>query len=180
MMNREAQWSAWMRAANAGDEIAYRQLLVSLAKSVRSIASKGLERAGRPTADAEDIVQEILVTLHQKRHTWDATQPLGPWIRAIARHKLVDALRRRSSSRDVCIDDLADELAAPGPRSEIGDIARLTERLTSRQREVVLAVAVQGRSTREVGARLSMTDGAVRVTLHRGLAALAALIRAKD
>lgn len=163
-----------------GDENTYRRLLADLAHSLRIITRRGLEWAHRSTADAEDIVQEILIAVHQKRHTWDAAQPLGPWVRAIARHKLVDALRRRLGTRDVCIDDLSNELAAPEPKLAGRDVARLTERRTARQREVVLAVAVQGSSTHEVATRLSMTDVAVRVTLHRGLAALSALVRGRD
>jgi RNA polymerase sigma-70 factor (ECF subfamily) len=179
-MDREAQWSAWMRAANAGDGAAYRQLLANLTPVLRAISARGLARAGRSPSDAEDIVQEILIAIHTKRHTWDEAQPLGPWVRAIARYKVMDALRRRWGSRDVCIDDLADELATPATRSDLPDIRRLAQRLTSRQRDVVLAVALEGRSTPEVATTLGMKEGTVRVTLHRGLAALAALVRAKD
>jgi RNA polymerase sigma-70 factor (ECF subfamily) len=178
-MDREAQWSAWMVAANRGDETAYRRLLSSLAEALRGVCRRGLERAGRSGSDAEDLVQEILIALHQKRHTWNPDQPLGPWVYAIARHKLVDALRRKSGMRDVCIDTLAETFALPEPRLDRWDLDRLSRLLTARQKEVVLSLAVHGYTTREVADRLSMTDGAVRVTFHRALQSLSALVRSK-
>ena len=180
MTEREGQWSALMRAAQAGDEAAYRRLLTEVAGELRALARRGLERAGQPTADAEDIVQETLIAMHQKRHTWDPGQPLRPWLHAIARHKLVDALRRRKM-RNIPIDDIADRFAADDstPDFAIPDVVRMADRLPRGQRAVVLATVVDGCSGAEAARRLAMSEGAVRVALHRGLARLAELFNGR-
>jgi RNA polymerase sigma-70 factor, ECF subfamily len=176
MTGRERQWSALMRAANAGDDGAYRRLLTDVANQLRIVARRRLERAGQSTADAEDIVQETLVAIHRKRHTWNPEQPLGPWLHAIVRHKLVDALRRRKV-REVPIDDLTDQLPSDDatPDFVIPDVARMADRLPSGQRAVVLAMVVDGCSGAEAARRLAMSEGSVRVALHRGLARIAEL-----
>jgi RNA polymerase sigma-70 factor (ECF subfamily) len=86
-----------MRAANAGDEAAYTRLLASLAPVLRAIARRRLAGT-RLVSDFEDVVQETLLAIHLKRHTWDETRPFGPWFSSIIRHKLVDAARRRGLS----------------------------------------------------------------------------------
>ncbi len=181
MTDREARWKAWMIAALAGDEAAYRRLLSDVAAALRPVARRGLERAGRSGSDAEDIVQETLIALHQKRHTWRPSEPVGPWLRAIARYKLVDALRARGARRDIPIDDIADTLVANDVNDGLAkkDLLRLADRLPSGQRDAVRMFAITGGSAREVAAALGMTEGAVRVALHRGVAALAAFVRTK-
>ncbi len=120
-------------------------------------------------------MQEILLAVHLKRHTWKETEPLSPWVRAIARYKTVDAMRRRGWHFHVPIDDFAETLASddaePGPSER--EVNRKLDRLTARQRDVVRAVTVAGCSIGEAADRLGMTPGAARVALHRGLSALA-------
>ena len=111
MNRREAEWVAWMRAANGGDAAAYERLLRDIAAALRPVVRRGLSRAGRATADAEDVVQDVLLAIHLKRHTWDASHPIAPWIYAIARYKLIDALRR-PTARSVPIDAVAETLGA--------------------------------------------------------------------
>jgi RNA polymerase sigma-70 factor (ECF subfamily) len=113
LTDRHSHWATLMRASNAGDAAAYRVLLAGIAPVLRGVVQRGLTRAGLGTSDAEDIVQETLLAIHLKRHTWREDEPLMPWIRAIARNKLVDALRRRGRSTNVPIDDFTDTLAAP-------------------------------------------------------------------
>src|SRR6266446_5026443 len=93
--SQENDWAVWMRAAMTGDEGAYRQLLVSLAPHVRAVARSRCRRFGAPEGEIEDLVQEVLLTIHLKRGTWDQSRPIGPWVAAIARNKLIDGLRRR-------------------------------------------------------------------------------------
>jgi RNA polymerase sigma-70 factor (ECF subfamily) len=174
---REEEWMALMRASIGGDEAAYRQLLDSLAHSLRAVTRRGFAQAGVGLSDVEDVVQETLLAIHLKRHTWNSDQPLGPWVRAIARHKLIDALRRRGRRIEVPIEAVLDFLAVDEPRSDLDmqDAQRLVGELRGRQREVVRAISIDGKSIREVAESLGMKEGAVRVALHRGLKALAAM-----
>jgi RNA polymerase sigma factor (sigma-70 family) len=175
----EAEWAVLMTAAIDGDDAAYQRLLTSLAGSLRGLVRRGCQRAGRPTADVEDVVQETLLAIHLKRHTWEPGRPIGPWVSAIARNKLVDSLRRQGRRVEVALDDLGAELQADeatvdatGPQ-----IDRMLETLSHGQRDVVRAISLDGTSIGDTAARLNMTEGAVRVALHRGLKALAAACR---
>jgi RNA polymerase sigma-70 factor (ECF subfamily) len=181
-VDRESEWGNLLRAANAGDALAYQRILQQLAPVLRSFVRRWLARSFVPEADAEDIVQEILLAIHTKRHTWIETAPVAPWVFTIARHKVIDALRRRGRRIDVPIDDYAETLAVDeGEPNLIGlFIDRNLETLPNVQRKVVKAIAVSGASITEAAETLAMSKGAVRVALHRGLAALAARTAAKN
>jgi RNA polymerase sigma-70 factor, ECF subfamily len=172
-------WTALMRAANAGDEAAYRRLLAAIAPTLRSMARRALSRAGQPLDLAEDIVQEILLAVHLKRHTFSPGAPFGPWLFAVARNKIIDALRRRGRRIFVPIEDFAEtlsgEAAEPGPSER--DVEKQLKDLPDRQRDVLRAIAVDGRSIDETAQKLSISNGAVRVALHRGLQGIAAKFR---
>src|SRR3984893_13862694 len=162
--------------ATAGDADSYRRLLLQLTPVLRAVARRGLAGAGMADTDAEDVVQETLLAIHLKRQSWDEDAPIGPWLRAIARHKMIDTLRRRGRRVHLPLDGFAEVLAGgeSEPSMLVPDVDRHLECLPAGQRKVVRAIAVDGASTGEAAARLSMTNGAVRVALHRGLAALAA------
>src|SRR5476649_1190753 len=84
-----------MRSALSGDGAAYHRLLKAITPVLRAAARRGLARAGQPVDQSEDIVQEILLSVHLKRHTWDANAPFAPWLFAIARNKPIHPLPRR-------------------------------------------------------------------------------------
>jgi RNA polymerase sigma-70 factor (ECF subfamily) len=176
---REDEWTDLMRSANAGDSVAYHRLLKSVAPVLRAAARRGLARAGQAVDQAEDIVQDILFAVHLKRHTWDANAPFAPWLFAIARNKLIDALRRRGRRVFVNIDDFAETLPSE-PAAETlpaSEVAVHLEGLPPRQRDVLQSIAVDSASIKATAAKFSMTEGAVRVALHRALASLAAKLR---
>jgi RNA polymerase sigma-70 factor (ECF subfamily) len=97
----ESQWADWMRSANAGDSEAYRRLLEALTPILRMIVRRGFTRAGLSGSDVEDVVQETLLAIHLKRQTWDADQLFTPWVRAVARNKPIDNLRRGACPKAV-------------------------------------------------------------------------------
>jgi RNA polymerase sigma-70 factor (ECF subfamily) len=169
-----------MRAANRGDAHAYRELLSKLAPLLRGSARHAVLRLGASTDDVEDIVQETLLAMHLKRHTWVESKPLLPWVRAMARNKLIDHLRRTHPGRQhVPIDELGDWLEAdPQPSATNAlDVGVAIGKLKGRQRDVVTAMSIEGQSAREVAQRLGMTEGAVRVVLHRALQSLSNALR---
>lgn len=174
-------WDDRMRAALAGDDAAYRMLLTAIARAARPVIRAGLVRAGRGNADAEDIVQEVLLAVHLKRHTWDRARPLRSWINAILRYKLIDALRRRGFHDAIAIDEVAPFLpyADSEPR-ERPDTVRLLSALPARDREIVQRVFFEGQSAKEAGAALGIDAGTLRVALHRAVKKLAALYRAQE
>lgn len=167
----EQELASLLRTAIAGDERAYCEFLRRAAELVRAFARRRIVQGG---VDPEDIVQETLLAVHAKRHTWRNEEPVTPWLYAIARYKLVDALRRQGRRSEVDIEDIGDSLAAPTPET-ISDreIGRALDMLAPGQRSVVASVSVEGRSIGEAAKELGMSETAVRVALHRGLAAIA-------
>src|SRR4029079_15951401 len=107
----EDEWTALMRSAISGDDAAYHRLLKAVTPVLRAAARRGLARAGQPADQSEEIVQDILLAVHLRRHTWDANAPFAPWLFAIARNKLIDALRRRGRRGFVHIDDFGQQPA---------------------------------------------------------------------
>jgi RNA polymerase sigma-70 factor, ECF subfamily len=176
---REEEWTDLMRSAIAGDSAAYHRLLKAVTPVLRAATRRGLARAGQPVDQSEDIVQEILLAVHLKRHTWDATAAFAPWLFAIARNKLIDALRRRGRRVFVDIDDFAETLPgeAAEPTASASEVDAHLQALPARQREVLQSIAVDSASIKDTAAKLSMSEGAVRVALHRGLASLTAKMR---
>jgi RNA polymerase sigma factor (sigma-70 family) len=168
----------WMRAALAGDADAYRKFLHSVAPYVRALARSRCRRLGVEN-EAEDIVQEVLLTIHLKQATWDRSRGIGPWISAITRNKIVDALRRRGRRIDVPIEDVLNTIPSEEPSPEIlpRDIDVLIGKLSSHQQEIVRSISIDGVSIRDTAERFKMTEGAVRVSLHRALKALGTLYR---
>lgn len=168
-----------MTAALGGDEAAYRRLLGELAPYVRSVARGRAASAGLSAADIEDIVQETLLAIHLKRGSWDEALPLGPWVSTIARNKAIDALRRRGRRVVVPVDDYAEILPAGEPEEGLSgrEAERLLSVLKGRQKDVVTSITLEGSDIGETAEKLGMSRGAVRVALHRGLAALSEAYR---
>ena len=179
MRDREDEWTGLMRSAISGNSTAYHRLLKAVTPVLRAAARRGLARAGQPVDQSEDIVQDILLAVHLKRHTWDVNAPFAPWLFAIARNKLIDALRRRGKRIFVNIDDFAETLAErpAEPTASASEVAVQLGSLPQRQREVLQSIAVESASIRDTAAKFAMSEGAVRVALHRGLASLTAKLR---
>jgi RNA polymerase sigma-70 factor (ECF subfamily) len=164
-----------MRAAIAGDEAAYRKLLADLSQALRGVVRRGFAGVGVPRDDVEDVVQDVLLAIHLKRHTWDKAMPLGPWVLAIARNKMIDDLRRRGRRPEFPVDLSAFEIEGEDQQASIdaSDVARVLKGLPEKSREIVRSISIDGHSARDVAERLGMTEVAVRVALHRSLKALA-------
>ncbi len=169
------EWRQLLAAANAGDARAYARFLRAVTPVVRGIIrAKG---GGLGEVACEDVLQEVLLAVHLKRHTWDGGSPVRPWLYAITRYKVVDAFRARGRKIDVPIEDFADVLAAeaaPDP-TEAADMAKMIGMLDVRSAEIVRKIGLEGASVTETGKALTMSEGAVRVALHRALKTLAIL-----
>jgi len=162
-----------MRAALAGDEAAYRTVLGELAGIVRALVFAKL--GPQSGLDPEDIVQETLLAIHLKRHTWQTDAPLRPWVYAIARYKIIDAYRRRGKRVEIDIDRIAETLPAQiEERPSAYEIDKALGCLSDGERKVVTAISLEGTTIGQTAKRLDMKENAVRVALHRGLKRIAA------
>ena len=163
-----------MQASLAGDQVAYRSLLAAITPFVRAVVRRAVTH-GRAGVDVEDIVQDVLLAVHLKRHLWNPALPLAPWLGAVTRHKTIDAYRRSGRHVAVPIDDFEEFLAEPVvAEPDLGDAERMLATLPEKQQTIIRGMTMNDRSAAEVGQQLGMSEGAVRVTLHRALKTLAA------
>ena len=178
MSGREDELRSLLVRGLAGDGAAYHAFLKDLSGFLRAYLRGRL--AGIPD-EVEDLVQETLLAVHNQRHTYDAAQPLTAWVHAIARYKLIDFLRRRAG-REAMNDPLGDEdelLATSDEeaREARRDMAVLLAKLPDRHRLPIQHVKIEGLTVAETAKLTGMSESAVKVGIHRGLKALAALIR---
>lgn len=180
-MDRNDRWGDLLRRANRGDAAAYGQFLTECAPVIRNVVRA---RSSGALEEVEDIVQEVLLAIHAKRHTWREAEPVTPWLYAIARYKAADAGRSRRSRAHVAVpvEDMADLLPdeASGDPSAARDLAQLLDRIDDRSAAIVRSVGITGESAGEVGARLGMSEGAVRVAYHRAMVRLKELAETED
>jgi RNA polymerase sigma-70 factor (ECF subfamily) len=161
-----------MLAALAGEAAPYRQLLTEVAALLRTYYRRRLSLE----ADVEDLVQETLMALHLRRATYDAANPFTACVYAIARYKLIDHLRRTRRARAIPLED-AEVLFAPDESEAAGariDTERLLSQLPIRQREILRKVKIEELSTAEAAEATSMSEAAIKTSVHRSLKALGA------
>lgn len=175
----EAELKRLMMAGLDGDAAAYRNLLERISRLLRSYYRAKLSRIGREPTEAEDLMQDVLMAIHTRRHTYDTIEPFLPWMYAVARYKLIDHLRRtRTSMTDVPLDD-AEELAAREDHAGVEsshDLHKLMGDLPDKMRHAIQCVKLDGLSVAEAAARCGTSQSAIKVNVHRGLKLLAASI----
>ncbi len=161
-----------------GDAAAYHAFLQQLSTHLRAFLAKRL--FGWPD-DVEDLVQESLLAMHNQRHTYQRDQPLTAWVHAIARYKMIDLLRSKST-REALHEPIDNELelfasSAIEASDARRDLAALLDTLPDRNRLPIVHVKLHGLSVAEAAEATGMSESAVKVGIHRGLKALAARIR---
>jgi RNA polymerase sigma-70 factor (ECF subfamily) len=164
-----------MAAAQAGDSRAYDRLLRDCLPLLRAIARRRIA----DVAEAEDAVQDTLLTVHRMLATYDPTRPVRPWIAAIAERRCIDRLRRRgrSAGRESPIDDHAETLAAPTGVTGEDRVANRQLReaeaeLPEIQRVAVRLAKLEDLPLSEAAARSGLSVGALKVATHRALKTL--------
>jgi RNA polymerase sigma-70 factor (ECF subfamily) len=175
---RDDQLKELLARALRGDGAAYHAFLGSLSGYLRAFLGR---RLARLPDEVEDLVQETLLAVHNQRHTYDPGLPVTAWVHAIARYKLIDFLRRRAG-REALNEPLGEEddlMAASDEeaREARRDLDTLLAQLPDRHRLPIVYVKIEGRSVAEAAKATGMSESAVKVGIHRGLKALAALIR---
>ncbi len=163
-----------MIAAQRGDAESYQRLLTELLPFVRGVVRGRL----RDDAAADDVVQEVLLSIHTARHTYRPERPLRPWVRAIARNAVVDQVRRRARAREVALDSADGVAAPPGPPSRrlAPGLLRVLAGLPEAQRQAVMLLKVEGLSVGEAAKRAGVSPGALKLRAHRGYRALRDLL----
>ncbi len=183
----ETRSARLMRGAQAGDEIAYADLLVLLT----TVSARYVRHRVGAVPWVEDVVQEALMTVHRSRHTYDGSRPFAPWFYAILGTRLIDVLRRerRIAGREFGQDDLSAAIdrgteaswgASDRSNVDVDRIRAAVQALPARQRAVVEALKYGDETVRVAADRLGMTEPALKITAHRGYKALRRLLRGRD
>jgi len=180
--DRELAWGVLMASAQDGDAAAYEALLHEIVPALRFFVGARL----RETSAAEDVVQNVLLSLHRARHTYQPSRPFGPWLRAIARNAVSDAFRAsgRRAERETALPD-ADRIAdlREPSRADAPLSARMTRALLDlppAQREAVELIHVRELSVAEAAARAGVSVSALKVRAHRGYKALRVLLGGRE
>ncbi len=158
-----------------GDAASQARLLRAIVPIVTAFYRRRMQHG---QSDIDDLVQETLIAVHTRRATYDPERPFGGWLFAIARYKMIDHFRK--SGRTCTIEGLEDILVAEGFEDSSGarmDIDRLLDDLPTKQSDAIRATRIEGLSTAEAAARQNIGESDIKVSVHRGLKALAARIR---
>ncbi len=182
MTSSEVELKALMLASLDGEGASYRSLLDRLSGRLRAYYKGKLARAGRGATEAEDLVQEVLLAIHLKRHTYDVGEPFTPWVHTIARYKLIDYLRRTRSTASIPLDEGTEAMAQDdhADAESSHDIRKLLQRLPEKMRCSILCVKLEGRSVAEAAVQCGISESGVKINIHRGLRVLATFIRAGE
>lgn len=167
------KWRDLAVKAQAGDAEAYRALLTEIVPFLRRVLGKGLARPD----DADDIVQEILISIHKALATYSPERPFMPWLMAIANYRRTDYLRQHYAARKdmtVPVDaiELPDDVTNTAHSAEYRDVETALQSLPNKQREVFELVKLDGYTAKEVSDKTGMSVSAVKVSVHRTMAKL--------
>lgn len=165
-----------LAAARRGDSAAYRQFLAEAAQRIRV----RLARKIGADSELEDLVQECLIAIHDKRHTLDPDRPVAPWMNAIASYKLIDHWRKRGRSRvdfdDPFILEASSDMAMPAETLAGMDVETLLEHLPQAQAQAIRLTHIEGLTNREAARRVGVGLSAMKLRVHRGMLRLKEIV----
>jgi RNA polymerase sigma-70 factor (ECF subfamily) len=179
----DRDWSLLMARAQDGDRHAYRALLVDMTPYLRALATRCFKDPG----DIEDAVQDILLSLHAIRHTYDPSRPFGPWLVAVANRRIIDRLRRhmRARSREIELTAAHETFSThPANLPLQNDIAsvdeaalhRAIEQLPPDQRQAIRLLKLKEMSLKEAALATGRSVAALKVATHRAVKSLRKLL----
>lgn len=174
MSDRESELKHLFLQSLQGDAPSYEEVLRRISVLLRGYLMKTMNPRLRTQEQVEDLVQDVLISIHNKRDLYDVRQPLLPWVYAIARYRLIDSLRAEKR-RPECVEwveafDVFASVENPPlalEEEQAGDA--LVEGLSSRQKEILRLAKVEGVSLSEIALKMDMSLSAVKVSVHRSL-----------
>lgn len=171
---RDTDWAILMAHAQDGDRSAYQRLLREITPYLRSLAA----RRHRDPSDIEDAVQDILLTVHAIRHTFDPTRPFGPWLVTIANRRFIDRLRRqgRRRGRETPLmpehETFSEPQANLEERPDRHELEKAINELPAMQRKAVQLLKLKEMSLKEASTASGMSIASLKVNVHRAVKSL--------
>ncbi len=178
----DVDWSILMARGQAGDRDSYRRLLEQITPYLRSVAG----RSHRNKSDVEDAVQDVLLTLHAIRATYDPTRPFGPWLLAIANRRIIDSLRRqgRQRLRETVLTTEHDSMPMTHENSyekvNNQQLVSALKGLSPGQRQAIELLKLKEMSFKDAAATTGLSIAALKVTTHRALKSLRKILNDRD
>jgi RNA polymerase sigma-70 factor (ECF subfamily) len=178
--------SALMKAAQDGDGAAYRTLLGEVAPLIRRVVR--YRHPHLPADDVEDLVQDVLLSVHSVRATYDYTRPFVPWLMAIVRNRIADAARRhaRRAAREVTVAEYAETFVGPAANTvdetyrDAEALQQAVAGLPKGQRVAIELLKLREMSLKEAAVTSGMSVGALKVASHRATKALRVALKARE
>lgn len=163
-------WREMAAKAQKGDSAAYRTLLSDLVPVIRRSVLKSLPNPQH----VDDIVQEVLISVHKALHTYDPKRPFMPWVQSIINFRKTDYLRHHYAQHEnmkLSLDDpdTPDYLIISGEGGSTKDIEDAFDSLPDQQKQVVALMKIKGYSAEEVSKKTGLSVSAVKVSAHRAL-----------
>jgi RNA polymerase sigma-70 factor (ECF subfamily) len=177
-------WSELMAAAQDGDRRAYERLLREIVPFIRAVAA----RQHRAPDRIEEVTQDVLLTIHRVRHTYDPSRPFRHWLAAIARRRSIDALRRRlrTEAHEIA-DDTAYETFADPAANRVAEVSAARDGLgdaiaglTPRQREAIELLKLRELSLAEASSLSGKSIAALKVNVHRAIKSLRQRLKGEE
>jgi RNA polymerase sigma-70 factor (ECF subfamily) len=171
---RDTDWAILMAHAQDGDRSAYQRLLREITPYLRSLAA----RRHRDPSDIEDAVQDILLTVHAVRHTFDPTRPFGPWLVTIANRRFIDRLRRQGRRRGRETPLMAEHETFSEPQANLEErpdrheLEKAINELPPMQRKAVQLLKLKEMSLKEASTASGMSITSLKVNMHRAVKSL--------
>ncbi|MBU1691806.1 MAG: sigma-70 family RNA polymerase sigma factor [Gammaproteobacteria bacterium] len=168
MTDKTENFEALMKLSLSGDKRAYAVLLQETARFLRPF----LARRINSSSEVDDLLQEILISIHKARHTYDGERPYKPWAYAIAKFRLQDHLRAHYADHlhhAVELSEVENDLQAPVTKSDITyeSISGEIEKLPPKQAAILQMMHQEGYTAKEVAEKIGMKESAVKVAAHR-------------
>ncbi len=177
--NQDARWSALMAAAQGGDAARYNQLLHEITPFIRSLVRRSIQDSDF----AEDVVQDVLLTVHRVRHTYEPARPFSPWLAAIASRRAIDLIRQRSRiGQHETVDEIAYETATDAAANQgeerlavsEGQLRQWLQELPAGQRQALELLKLKELSLKEASAASGQSISSLKVSVHRAIKTLRA------
>lgn len=178
MRDSEQQLRAWMTQGLGGDAAAQAALLRALVPLLRTFFGRRMQGAA---ADVEDLVQETLIAVHERRASYDRERPFTAWLYAVARYRLIDHVRKRRIA--LSLEDLEETLSSEGFEAATSarlDVDRLLSQLSPKQERAIRATHLEGLTSAEAAEVAGIGESDLKISVHRGLKALVARIRGNE
>ncbi|MCI5060473.1 MAG: sigma-70 family RNA polymerase sigma factor, partial [Alphaproteobacteria bacterium] len=171
-MTQSEEWTALAAQAQKGDKECYHKLLKALAPYIRNIALRRISN----TEYAEDITQEVLISVHKSLHTYGADRAFKPWLNSIINFRLIDYMRKHYADRQDQTattennpEFIAQNVTHNDHIGELKDIETVLTSLPENQQRIFRMIKIEGYSAKEVANEMNMKESAVKVSAHRTL-----------